>query len=214
MKFPCLILLSAAVFIAAGGLSSGQNIEPVSGSQIGWASQAFATNYMADGVTTFEQAGQSIYFQLGTFTQGFDPSTATPDQWAANWLVLQGTDGSPQVVYNNDDQQFIQTSTLSSNATPFAEGGQAYIWGFTSKDVTPTSQWILLAAPTWKWPNAGALQSATFSVSDATPQNAIMGSVNPAGGGYHMQLEYVVVPEPSASLLAAAAFGLVWRRRR
>ena len=215
MKFSLLRPLCAAVFITAGGLSSGQNIEPVSGSQIGWASQAFATNYMADGVTTFEQAGQPIYFQLGTFTQGFDPSTASPEQWASNWLVLQGTDGSPQVVYDTGDQQFIQTSTLTSNATPVVEGGQAYIWGFTSKDVNPTSQWILLAAPAWKWPNAGALQSATFSVSDATPQNAIMGSVNPTGGGFHMQLEYVVVPEPSASLLAAAAaFGLVWRRRR
>jgi len=212
MKIPRHCLLFAAVSITAGGLSSAQNIEPVSGSQIGWASQAFATNYMADGVTTFEQSGQEIYFQLGTFTQGFDPSTATPDQWAANWLVVQGTDGSPQVVYNKDDQQFIQTSTLSSNATPFAEGGQAYIWGYTSKSVSPTSQWILIAAPAWKWPNAGALQSATFSVSDALTQHAIMGSVN--SGGSHMQLEYVVIPEPSSSLLGVAVLGLVWRRRR
>lgn len=218
MRFPRFGLLCATVFFAAGGVSPGQNFEAIEqapGSQIGWASQAFGTNYMADGVTTFEQSGVSIHFELGSFVAGFDPSTTPMDQWAANWVALEGTDGSSSVTYNNGDQQFIQTSTLPANASPFNLNGQAYIWGYTSKEAETTSQWILLAAPAWKWPDVNGLQPATFSVSDALQQDAIMGFVNFPGGGFHMQLDWVVVPEPSSAMMAMfGTIALVSRRRR
>ena len=67
---------------------------------------------MADGVITFEEAAEEIRFELGTFTSGFDPRTATPDQWVANWIVLQGAD------YNKSDKQVIETATLGSNDSP------------------------------------------------------------------------------------------------
>ena len=164
---------------------------------------------MADGVITFEEAAEEIRFELGTFTSGFDPRTATPDQWVANWIVLQGAD------YNKADQQVIETATLGSNDSPFLENTQAYIWGFTSKVVDADSQWLLVAATSWKWPSVDTLSPPTFSMSDALPEDAIIGSVNPDDDTYHMRLAYVAVPEPSAPLLAAAAcvcFG--WRRRR
>ncbi|MEO5917753.1 MAG: PEP-CTERM sorting domain-containing protein [Luteolibacter sp.] len=200
-------------FVAAADLAFGQDLSQPPGTQIGWASEAFATNYMADGVTTFEQAvadnGVTIRFELGTFATGFDPRTASQADWVANWIVLQGAD------YNTGDQQVIETATLSSNASPFGLNAQAYIWGFTSKDTDPESQWILLAAPAWKWPDANSPLPTTFSVSDAVAMDAITGSVNPGDGSYHMQFSYVAVPETSSALLAATAvFGLAWRRRR
>lgn len=209
MKTARVFLAPAIAFIAFSGSSSGQNLEPRPGTQIGWATEAFATNYMADGVTTFEEAAESIRFEIGTFSPGFDPTTATPDQWVSNWIVLQGAD------YDLVDQQVIQTATLSSNDSPFTQNGQAYIWGYTSKETAPTSQWVLVAAPTWKWPSSSSPLPTTFSMSDANPEDAIYGSVNSSSGGYHMQMAYVLVPEPSASLLAGlATLGLVLRRRR
>lgn len=211
MKTPPVSSWFIGIFFAAvSGIASAQNlVAPEEGTQIGWASEAFATNYMADGVTTFEEAGESIRFELGTFAPGFDPTTATPDQWVSNWIVLQGAD------YDLVDQQVIQTATLTSNDSPFTLNTQAYIWGYTSKAVDPSSQWLLVAAPSWKWPSSASPLPSTFSVSDAKPTDAIIGSVNPENGAYHMQLEYVVVPEPSAALLACvASLGLVLRRRR
>jgi hypothetical protein len=183
------------------------------GTQIGWASEAFATNFMADGVTTFEQAiagsGTTIRFELGTFAVGFDPRTASRADWEANWIVLQGAD------YNTSDQQVIETATLSSNSAPFGLNAQAFIWGFTSKEADPASQWILMAAPTWKWPDSNSPLPTTFSVSAALPEDAIIGSVNPIGGAYHMQFSYAAIPEASSSLLVATALiGMAWRRRR
>ncbi len=198
-------------FAAVTGMASAQNLAAPEegGTQIGWASEAFAHNLMADGQTTFEEHGESIRFELGTFAPGFDPTTATQDQWASNWIVLQGVD------YDLVDQQFIQTATLRSNDSPFTLNTQAYIWGYTSKSFEETSQWILVAAPSWKWPASTSPLPTTFSMSDARPQDALMGSVNPESGDYHMHFEYVVVPEPSAALLACvASLGLVLRRRR
>lgn len=213
MKSPRTHWILGIAFIAASDLSFGQNLNEPPGTQIGWASEAFGTNLMADGNTTFEEAiiehGFTIRFELGTFAEGFDPRNASQSDWAGNWIVLQGAD------YDTNDQQVIETATLTTNISPFGQNSQAYIWGFTSKDAEPDSQWILLAAPAWKWPAATSPLPTTFSVSDASPLDALIGSVNPSGGSYHMQFGFVAVPETSTSMLAATAVLLIaWRRRR
>lgn len=202
--------LIGLAFAGLAQLGVGQNLTPPVGVQIGWASNAFDTNYRADGVTTFEQAAETVRFELGTFSPGFDPRTATPDQWVSNWIVLQGAD------YDLIDQQFIQTATLSSNATPFSANSQAYIWGYTSKDVAPTSEWLLVGATSWKWPDLNAVGTPpVFSMGDAYSADALIGQINPLSHHFHMQLGYVVIPEPSTSLLfVTTLLGLVWSRRR
>jgi len=207
--FPICRLISLA-FAGATQLGIAQNFTLPASIQIGWASNAYATNLRADGVTTFEEATETIRFELGTFSPGFDPRTATPEQWISSWIVLQGTD------YDLIDQQFIQTATLSSNATPFAANTQAYIWGYTSKAVAPTSEWLLVGATSWKWPDLNSVGTPpVFSMGDAKSADAIIGQVNPSNGHFHMQLGYVMVPEPSSSLVfLTTLFGLVWIRRR
>jgi hypothetical protein len=209
MKSSPISWLIGLALAGATQLGFCQNLTPPASIQIGWASNAFATNLMADGVTTFEDAAKAIHFELGTFSPGFDPRSATPDQWVSSWIVLQGTD------YDLIDQQFVQTATLSSNATPFAANTQAYIWGYTSKTVDPTSEWLLVGATSWKWPDLNAVGTPpVFSMGDAKSADAIIGQVNYAGTHVHMQLAYAI-PEPSSSLLfAMTLWGLVWVRRR
>jgi len=203
MKTSTASLRCVLAFIAAlSGLVTGQTF------QISWASNAFATNKMADGITTFEEASREINFELGTFAPGFNPTTASPSEWTASWIILQNTE------YDLADQQFINTATLPSNDSPFQSGGQAYIWGYTTKDLGDKAEWILVASPSWKWPDVTITQPApTFSVGDALPAHAILGAVNPVNGAFHMQLA-VVVPEPSSLLLLSLGALLLARRRR
>ena len=186
--------------------------ESMSGAEIAWASDAFAHNVMSDGVTTFGGSAKVIQFELGTFAEGFDPSTSSPADWAANWIVLQSA------TYDPNDDQVIQTGTLSSNASPFYEGAQAYIWGYTTKDVNAGAEWIVLGADSWSWPAHDANLPSTFSVSDVTQSHEMLfGSVNGYTDGvfHHMQLELVTIPEPAGlSLLGFAMLGGLMRRNR
>jgi hypothetical protein len=186
--------------------------DAIGGAQIAWASDAFAYNVMADGVTTFGGSAKVIQFELGTFVEGFDPTQASPTEWAANWIVLQ------TATYDPNDDQVIQTGTLVANTSPFYEGAQAYIWGYTTKDVSEGAEWIVLGADSWTWPAHDANLPSTFSVSDVTQSHEMLfGSVNSSTNGvlHHMQLELVTVPEPAGiSLLGFAAAGWGWRRRR
>lgn len=199
---PCL---AAICPLAAQNL---QTIDPPSGTQIAWASEAFATNLMADGVTTFENSGRDIHFELGAFAPGFDPRTATPEQWLTSWIVLQGAE------YDMIDRQFIQTATLYDNATPFTTGAQAFIWGYTTKDPGAGAEWLIVGASSWTWPASTSPLPTTFSMSDASQSDVLIGSVNEAG--HHMELGAVtVVPEPGAVFLSAmASLACVVRRKR
>ncbi len=215
MEIPPISAVAGMIFLTAICPTNAQTYESLTGddgAEIAWASDAFATNIRADGTTTFGGSPMIIQFELGTFTAGFDPRSASPAEWAANWVVLQ------TATYDKTEDQVIQTATLGTNTAPFSENGQAYIWGYTTKDLNGGAEWIMLAANSWKWPAVDATLPVTFSVSDVTKSSEmIMGSVNGHFNGvnYHMMLEAVAVPEPSALLLSGlAGLGLVLRRRR
>ncbi len=204
------LLLTGSLLLLTASFAGAQNIQPPedsNGTQIAWASEAFAINLLADGITTFEDSGYDIRFELGTFKAGFDPLTATPEQWLSNWIVLQGAD------YDLVDQQFIQTATLNHNTEPFVAGTQAFIWGYNTKDLTMGAEWLIVGASSWTWPSSSAPLPTTFSMSDATSADVLVGNVN--GSGFHMQLGAVTaVPEPSTSLLAVFTVTVLALRRK
>jgi hypothetical protein len=217
MEIPPISAVAGLILLAAIHPASAQSYDSLTSDkniQIVWASDAFSTNLMADGATTFAGTPLNIQFELGTFAAGFDPRGASPAEWAAHWVVLQ------TAAYDKTEHQVIQTATLDSNAAPFSENTQAYIWGYTTKDLgSGVAEWIMLAADEWKWPSVDTLQPPTFSVSDAgKPSEMILGSVNGSFNGvaYHMQLASIAaIPEPSVMLLPGLALlGLTLRRKR
>lgn len=198
-------------FLLAGLLLTGwlpaQQIEPAeAGAQIGWATNAFATNFRADGVTTFASGGQPVYFELGAFGPAFNPAVQDFNLWKDAWTPLASA------IYNTDDDQVIATSTLTNNNGPFQTGAQAWIWAYTSKELAASTEWLIVAAPSWIWPDKSAPLPVTFSMGDARPSDALIGSVNPSSGAFHMRLE--VIPEPGSAALALTALALAMRRRR
>lgn len=207
MKPHLLALGWTVVSVSPLAAQNFEPIDPLTGTQIAWASEAFATNLMADGITTFEESGEQIHFELGTFAPGFDPRTATPEQWLTSWIVLQGAE------YDMVDQQFIQTTTLYDNAAPFTTGGQIFIWGYNTRNLNDGAEWIIVGAPSWTWPSVDSPLPTTISMSDATYADVIIGNVN--GSGFHMQLGAVnVVPEPGVPMMMLGALLLLFRHRR
>lgn len=219
MEITPISAVTGVLLLAVMTPASAQSYESLTNDksiQIFWASTAFENNLRADGTTTFGGSPVNIQFELGTFSAGFDPRGASPTEWAANWVVLQ------TAAYDPIENQVIQTATLNSNSAPFYENGQAYIWGYTTKDVNSgIAEWIMLAANEWKWPSVDAMQPSGFSVSDAdSPSEILLGSVNGSFNGvdYHMQLAHVpntAIPEPSAAVLSGLALmGMAMRRKR
>jgi hypothetical protein len=216
MEIPPISAVAGLILFTMICPASAQSYESLTNSksiQIVWASDAFSTNLMADGTTTFGGAQMSIRFELGTFVSGFDPRATSPSEWAANWVILQTTE------YDTSEDQVIQTATLETNNAPFTENTQAYIWGYTTKDLNSgMAEWIMLAADEWKWPSTESLQPPTFSISNAAlPSEMVLGAVNGTSNGraYHMQLASVPIPEPSVLILPGlAVLGLTLRRRR
>lgn len=215
MENPPVFAWIAGLLFTVSPLSHGQSYQslksaesPQKGIEIAWASDAFATNLMADGATTFSDSHQPILFELGTFKSGFDPTQFAPTEWAANWIVLQ------TAAYDPIENQVIQTGTLVTNTAPFSQNSQAYIWGYNTKDASAGAEWIVLAAGSWKWPSIDANLPVTFSISDVMkPSEMLMGSVN--GIGYHMALQAVIVPEAASLVLfGIAGMGLLARRKR
>lgn len=196
------LMVAAVPPLAAQNLSFS---EP-SGVQIGWASEAFATNLRADG-RSFEEAGEEIRFELGAFHDGFDPSSAAPGQWRDQWVPLQ------TAVYDPADRQVIATATLGGNDDPFVAGGRMWVWAYDTLEVEESPEWLLVSPTGWHWPDVSSPLPETFSLSGGLPGDAVIGELN--GPGFHLRLGHIAaVPEPAVLLLCPFGFLALAVRRR
>ena len=144
--------------------------------QINWRSLFGGPNYTSDGAP--EEFDASYIFELGAFTEGFNPAVEDPADWAENWTMLDRT------AYNASTHFFTSAVLLQNNNAPFTTTNKGWIWGFS-----PSGEWILLRASTWNWPNAGGggpggPGGITWKVQDAT--EVVMGAVGGTGDSFHM----------------------------
>lgn len=145
---------------------------------VNWNSSLFQTNLTSAGGAMDD----SFVFELGAFdlTDGFTPTSANTDQWAARWRPAQRN------FYNPTTRLFSGSYEVASNATPFGTNQKGYIWGHHCSG--HNGEWILLTNTNWKWPLVGGTNPAVaWTVGNS--QTPIVGQIN--GSGFHMRTSAV-----------------------
>lgn len=213
-------------------------VQPARASTIFWGS-AFDADVLLDAGG--QPLGGEFSFEIGSFDNGFVPTSGNYNDWAANWKVFDRAydptptipdDGDPegwseenQAFAGTVDHQFDGTSS-SGDADPtfvFQQGTVVYLWVYNTKDRNAGTEWALVtdgvstgdSFSDWVFPDpADTGGSHDWQLGDA--DLAIYGSLaDIPGGGITLQTSLVPVPEPgSLVLVGVAVMGALWHRRR
>ncbi|WP_035601223.1 hypothetical protein [Haloferula sp. BvORR071] len=111
-------------------------------------------------------------FELGVFTGGFTPTSANTADWASHWASAQ------RAVYNESNRLFTAQFTVTSNASPFTAGAQAWVWGFGG---TSGREWILFRALSWTWPEPDPIDPIGFDWNADDATQVVLGAIKPPG---------------------------------
>ena len=194
--------------VLAGGLLLifGSAVTASAAARITWQSSRGST---ANPITNLQSDGSELdatfQFELGAFKDlpdgsPFVPTAANVADWEVQWCAA-----SAAASYNISPNSFFTgTFQLESNAAPFEDGDQAFIWGFDTR--AGGGEWILLRRDTWVWPTAagggGINPVTTFYTVSATFSDleTIVGEVN--GAGFLMQTEEVDLSSGSGTTFA------------
>ncbi len=165
----------------------------------------------------------SYTFTLGVFDAGFDPYTADPTTWFANWTELD------TATYNAPVSLFSDTFLVTDNTHA---GQQAYIWGYNqTTPVDQTAEWVLITdddgkdGNDWVIPNHSDQTALTLEWRVSSATSPVFGGLNDTQGPgdfssdptpYQLQTHTfpAPVPEPGALAFLAYAGFLTARRRR
>ena len=139
---------------------------------IQWGGSVWGTDLRSDGVTPLDN---TFDFEIGTFADGFTPSTSNYADWSANWEPIATTTYNETNMFFAGETQFLDSNTslpdIQFNGQTFSEGDQVFLWGFNSQDVVPGSEWTLVTNGTdWTVPSGTATQQTlpvSFRVSNA-----------------------------------------------
>lgn len=213
---PLAVLTACLLLLAAGADAQTFN----------WGNAVFDT-IVDSGGNPVNPA--TFTFELGAFTEGFDPANATYQEWIENWQVFDTAD------YNPLTSQFGSTAYMQPDGTsPLDPGGfsflnqQAYLWIRNGDDPLPGTEWLLVTTDSWMFPAAAddpccpkSLPYEWFA-SDLTgtdvplygSQGGIPGEGEHTDSGTYTLQTYTFVPEPAAvSLLGLAGLAALRRRR-
>ena len=170
-KIPHFPHLGQAVLCALGVLLTPWRLQA---GAVDWNSDLFETNLTSIGTSMDD----SFVFELGAFdlTDGFVPTSANTDQWAARWRPAQRN------FYNASTRGFSGSFGVTSNASPFATNEKGYIWGHHCSG--QNGEWILLTSSNWKWPMVGGSNFPVAWTVDNS-QTPVVGQIN--GSGFHMR---------------------------
>jgi hypothetical protein len=182
----------------------------------------------------------SFTFELGTFTDGFVPSSSNTDMWSDKWSPLSDATGSTEPgaitnyrtingLFGETYDGFNSTADLAHNDDPFETSDQGYIWGYDSRGAGQ-NEWVLItndgtnpSDDPWLFPNTGGIGGFGEAWDVAGADHAILGDINfldDKNDFISLQTASVngpPVPEPSTALIlgvGAATLGLRRRRRR
>ena len=105
----------------------------------------------ADGAAWPTNGG--FTFEAGVFPAGFDLGAAGPSAWIAAWVPARATASSGVVNTWFQDGASTYFSIAGSSVALQAgdsPGAQYYVWGYNTRAVGVSAEWILLTNPAWK----------------------------------------------------------------
>ncbi|MEN9632664.1 MAG: hypothetical protein RL077_1068 [Verrucomicrobiota bacterium] len=115
----------------------------------------------------------TFQFELGVFSAGFDPAVQPKSAWGAAWTSARlavAPAGAVDTWFLDGAVTYfsIQGSSVPLSAVPSA-GTQYYVWGYNSRALAESSEWILLTNTAWK------------VVASSTPQLPVLFDTKDAG---------------------------------
>jgi hypothetical protein len=230
MKFPSLLLL---LLVSFGILTPSLQAR-----RITWSNELFDSLYDSQGVPI----DATFTFELGTFINGFVPTSSNLSLWEQNWIAFDATTldtselfpgSGPRNLFGSEADITAGGGSSSPFATPggvFPVNSLAYLWVYDSKAVTFTSEWALVTdlvtatnlENNWRFPAPGTDTDLPLSWNLVDADTAIFGAVQSGasqGGGNvsvepsQFSLQTYQVPEPGGAVLVASAGILLLLRR-
>jgi PEP-CTERM motif len=207
-----------------------------------WGSPTGSVLYQSDGTTPVDD---SFTFLLGSFEVGYDPLSEAVETWSSNWHTFDQAYYNESTQYFSSTANLLEDGTSDGvNADPTFDfrSKRLYLWVYNSATFDPntptTNELALFTGDSWVLPavaNCGCGEDnlpLEFYPSNTT--SAVIGNVDPdytgigspivgplgeytpPTGAYDFQTHsFIVVPEPSVSLLGAlGVLGFVLRRKR
>lgn len=191
-----------------------------------WGSAVFSQIVDSKGA----MLDNTYVFEVGAFADTFTPTDANTDDWFANWFAFDRADYSEANGYFASTAEMKDDGTSESPfmtaAAPSFEGLEGYIWVRNSDTPSPTTEWFLVTAPAWVFPNAtpGCCDNALpiqWILSDLTStdtpewgsQTGKDGSGAFTADGTQELQTFTFVPEPSSALLALLSCTFLLKRR-
>lgn len=226
-------LRHVSLFIAvAAGMVCGQT------TQIDWGTNIFGDSlYTSDGG---EVALDEFTIELGSFANGFVPTSENTGDWVSNWRVFDAITepdsdsddfylGGPgnSVRYAGNAELTAAGTSASEDATAgyvFGADQQAYVFIRNSDQTTLGSEWLLYTSDTgvdWEFPSAGSGEkggSLDFDLGEVDQvvygqANGIVGAGERSYVATGLQT-FTFVPEPSSLFYLVMALFLGSFRRR
>lgn len=175
-RFKILFCLAA---VLAGVVSSE------AASQITWNSPADRQMLTSDS----QPWGSGFHFEMGSFKNGFAPTTTNTAQWASNWVAAQRSG------YNITNHNFGEVYNFTNNPIPFTNGAKIYIWGFSGSEAL--GEWFLATKTNWSWIDGGNNLTKNLSTGSAS---AVLGTINTnTNAPFHIQTTAITNAMPPAT---------------
>lgn len=170
----------------------------------------------------------SFIFELGAFDAGFEPGEDNIADWIEHWNVFDRASFNESAGYFASSVQMLPDGTSNSayltEGSGSFEGLNAYIFVRNGDLPVPLTEWLLVRATAWVFPDADECcpdrLSIEWSLRDVDV-TAVFGSVDgdPGPGavsvpGVHDLQTHTFVPEPGTALLAALGLLVAISRRK
>ena len=142
--------------------------------QINWRCITNRINITSDGIPL----DKSVVFELGSFSDGFEPSANNQEHWASHWVMVDRT------VYRENDRAFSSSYVVQPDDPMTPVGRKAYIWGYSTEG--DHGEWLLVRKASWSWPIPAPL-SLPLSWVISGDLIALSGVIGGAGEAFYMK---------------------------